>query len=89
MTSLQTGNIRLQKLLHELQVDTNRLKERQDARPLQVAPKDRQLSGRGENSPDVLLQNAAGEDFIARGQDPCVCVCVLSLIHISEPTRLA
>ena len=67
VTSLQTGNVRLQKLLHELQVDTNRLKERQDAQPPQAAPRARQLEGSGENSPDVLLQNAAGENFIARG----------------------
>ncbi|KAK7116538.1 hypothetical protein V1264_002202 [Littorina saxatilis] len=66
MTSLRQSNIRVQKELHELQVDTNRLKERQHPLPAQGGSGGRVLGAQGENSPDVVLQGAAGDDFIPR-----------------------
>ncbi|KAK7496838.1 hypothetical protein BaRGS_00011818 [Batillaria attramentaria] len=66
LSTLQAGNIRLEKQLHDLQVTTNRLHDRRLASPT-PGSSGHAFRGRAENSPDIVLQqSAAGEDFIAR-----------------------
>lgn len=67
LTTVTAGNIRLQKILHELQLESNRLRERQDVITGNAISGGRKQEGHGESQTDLVIQSSVGEDFIARG----------------------
>ncbi|XP_025078096.1 angiopoietin-1-like isoform X2 [Pomacea canaliculata] len=66
LTTVTAGNIRLQKILHELQLESNRLRERQDVITGNAISGGRKQEGHGESQTDLVIQSSVGEDFIAR-----------------------
>ncbi|XP_076444237.1 uncharacterized protein LOC143282469 [Babylonia areolata] len=68
LSTLHSDSVSLQERVGELQVDVNRLRERQDAMHARMLTGNGgMLGGRtGENSPGFVIQSAAGENFIAR-----------------------
>lgn len=67
MATLLAGNIRTQTILHELQVESNRLQDQMNSFSA-GHPSERKDTGHPEEKEPSVPYSSAGDDFIARGR---------------------